>query len=253
MANPHGSFIWYERISRDVGAALAFYGKVVGWESHVSKDAGFPYHHLRAPDRKDIGGMIEMADGPPPGWLGYIGVDDVDRTVDEVKAAGGAVHVPPTDIPNVGRFALLSDPQGVPFYVMRGDHEEASEAFSQDVAHCAWNELSTGDPDAALDFYSRHFGWEKGDAMPMGEMGDYQFIDHGGRMIGAVMRNPPGGPPPMWRFYFGVPDIDAAAANVTGGGGTIHHGPEQIPGGDYIIIGGDPEGAIFGLVGPRKS
>jgi hypothetical protein len=89
--------------------------------------------------------------------------------------------------------------------------------------------------------------------MPMGEMGDYQFIGHAGETIGAVMAAPPGGPPPAWRFYFRVPDIDAAADAIGARGGAIMHGPVEIPGGEFAIVGGDPQGAAFGLVGPRKS
>ncbi len=62
-----------------------------------------------------------------------------------------------------------------------------------------------------------------------------------------------GGPPPAWNFYFGVAGIDAAAEAMSGAGGTIHHGPAEVPGGVFIIVGGDPQGATFGLVGPRRA
>ena len=88
--------------------------------------------------------------------------------------------------------------------------------------------------------------------MPMGEMGDYQFITHHGETLGAVMTRMPGGPPPAWKFYFGVEDIDAAAGTVSGKGGVIHYGPDEVPGGVFIIVASDPQGAMFGLVGPRK-
>src|SRR3546814_14570209 len=85
---------------------------------------------------------------------------------------------------------MVADPQGVVFYVMRGDGEEASTAFAgMTPGHCRWNELVTSDQAAALDFYIDQFGWEKGDAMPMGAAGDYRFIDHHGELIGAVMRS----------------------------------------------------------------
>ena len=88
--------------------------------------------------------------------------------------------------------------------------------------------------------------------MPMGELGEYRFINHNGGMIGAVMRNPADGPPPLWHFYFYVPDIDQAAAKVDAGGGKVHQGPHEIPGGDFMIVATDPQGALFGAVGPRK-
>src|SRR3546814_5980265 len=99
---------------------------------------------------------------------------------------------------------MVADPQGVVFYVMRGDGEEASTAFAgMTPGHCRWNELVTSDQAAALDFYIDQFGWEKGDAMPMGEAGDYRFIGHHGEMIGAVMNRMDGKQRPMWNYYFG--------------------------------------------------
>jgi predicted enzyme related to lactoylglutathione lyase len=120
------------------------------------------------------------------------------------------------------------------------------------AGHCQWNELQTTDQAAALAFYTGLFGWEKGGSMPMGEMGDYQFINHRGQMIGAMMNRVGNGPPPAWNFYFGVEDIDVAARAVTQKGGVIHYGPAEVPGGSFIIVGSDPQSAMFGLVGPRK-
>src|SRR5690606_22429029 len=103
-----------------------------------------------------------------PSWFGYVGVDDVDGIVADIVKAGGVQYIPPTDVPGVGRFAMLADPQGAPFYVMRGEPDETSTAFSPAKAgHCQWNELSTSDPAGALSFYTSRFGWTKGDTMPM--------------------------------------------------------------------------------------
>ena len=254
MTNAASEFIWYELMTGDAQAAADFYGAVVGWTTREF-EPGADYRILAAPDA-DVGGLMP----PPPdranlpaAWFGYIGVEDVDAKAREILAAGGAQHVPPTDIPGVGRFAVLADPQGVIFYIMRGAMEGASTAFKPNaVGHCQWNELNTTDPAAALAFYTRAFGWQKGDVMPMGEMGDYQFINIGEQMIGAVMGQPPGSPPPNWTFYFGVDDIDRAAKAVADKGGTILHGPAEVPGGDHIIIVNDPQGAMVGFVGPRR-
>ncbi|MBB3019449.1 hypothetical protein FHR70_002514 [Microvirga lupini] len=256
MANQHGDFIWYELLTNDADSAARFYGAVIGWQNREMEGAENGYR-LFATGSTEIAGFMPIpaeAEGMRPGWLGYVGVDNVDEAAADIVQAGGAQHMLPTDIPGVGRFALLADPQGVPFYVIRGASEETSTSFSPNgIGHCNWNELATSDPQAALTFYRARFGWEKGDAMPMGEMGDYQFIDHGGRTIGAVMRAMPEGPPPRWTFYFGVEDIDIAAQAVSGHGGTIHYGPAEVPGGVFIIVANDPQGALFGLVGPRRS
>jgi hypothetical protein len=136
---------------------------------------------------------------------------------------------------------------------MRGESEQASASFDWIKAgHCSWNELSTPDQAGALDFYTGRFGWEAGEVMPMGEMGGYQFINHGGEMIGAMMTNPPG-QPAGWKFAFGVRDIDGAAAKIAAAGGTVHHGPVEVPNGDRVVMATDPQGAAFIVVGPREA
>jgi predicted enzyme related to lactoylglutathione lyase len=255
--NRHGGFIWYELITADADAAAAFYAEVIGW---TASDAGVPGidYRLFSANGTDVAGHMNIpAEGAEmgmrPGWYGFVGVDDVDAAVAAIEGEGGTVLMPAMDIEGVGRMALVTDPQHVPFYVMRGASEEASSSFARQDGHCVWNELSPADQQGALAFYTGQFGWEPGDAMPMGEVGDYVFLNHGGEMIGAVSPTQGDGPLPMWRFYFQVRDIDAAAAKVAAAGGTVRHGPHPIPGGAYIIVATDPHGAVFGAVGPRKA
>jgi predicted enzyme related to lactoylglutathione lyase len=253
--NPHGSFIWYELLTDDPDAAAAFYGDVIGWTAASAGQGGMDYRIFSA-GGVGVAGHMKLPDGAAeagmrPGWLGYIGVDDVDSAAEGIIGAGGSVQMPATDIEGVGRIAMAADPQGVPFYVMRGASDEASTAFDAVKAgHCSWNELSTPDQAGALAFYTGQFGWEKGDVMPMGEMGGYQFIHHGGGMIGAIMTSPPG-QPPGWQFAFGVRDIDEAAERIAAAGGTVRHGPIEVPGGDRVVMATDPQGARFMAVGPR--
>ena len=258
MANPHGSFIWYELITPDPDAATRFYEAVVGWRVGSASAEHNGYREIAA-EGGHAGGMMPLTEemrqhGARPVWLGYIGVDDVDATVAAVEGDGGKVLMRAWDIPGIGRIAMLADPQGVPFYVMRGASDEDSNAFSTDQAqHVRWNELSTSDPDAAVAFYTRHFGWVQEGDMDMGAMGKYRFLHHAGEMIGAVMRKPEQMPVSLWTYYIGVDDIDRAHRAVTEGGGRIIHGPVEIPGGEFAIDAFDPQGAAFGLVGPRKS
>jgi hypothetical protein len=256
MPNPHGSFIWYELITRDPAAAARFYGEVVGWRVADSGVTGVDYRIL-SDERGQAGGVLAIsetgcANGMRPVWLGYIGVDNVDSAVEAIASEGGTLHMGAHDIPEVGRMAMVADPQNIPFYVMRGASDEVSTAFDPKAERrVAWNELVTTDQAAALDFYGRHFGFEKAGAMPMGEMGDYVFLAHGGVPIGAVMTKAPHQERPMWNFYFRVGDIDSAAERVRAGGGEVLHGPVEVPGGDFIVMGRDPQGASFGLVGGR--
>ena len=254
MANLHGSFIWYELMTTDPDAAGRFYADVVGWTVGEFDDQPAGYRIFSAGEAV-VGGLLALPaaaaeEGMLPGWLGYIGVDDVDAALADITAAGGAICMPARDIRNVGRLAMVADPQGAVFYVMRGASGKKSSSFDPaGTGRCAWNELATSDPSGALDFYTRLFGWSKGETMSMGEAGDYQLIDHAGASIGAMMPARDAAHPSAWGFYFKVGDVAAAAQRAAAGGGTILHGPSEVPGGDRIVIGADPQGAIFSLVG----
>lgn len=258
-----GGFIWYELMSSDPEASKRFYDAVVGWDIGPAVQEFNGYRMIGRSDGKAAGGVLPLTDemqqhGARPAWLGYIHVADVDRSVASIEQSGGKTYMAPFDISQVGRVAMVADPSGSPFYIMKpippaNDPNAQSDVFSVDQPqHVRWNELSSADQDGAIGFYSRHFGWVQDGAMPMGEMGDYKFIYANGVRIGAVMRKPPQLPVSMWTFYIGVEDIDRASEAVTNGGGQILHGPNEIPGGEYSLNGMDPQGASFGLVGPRK-
>lgn len=257
--NPTGDFIWYELMTTDSDVAKTFYDAVVGWDFGESAPEYNGYRMINTPDGSFAGGVMtinaEMQQhGARPIWLGYLNVDDVDQKVVSIEAAGGKALMGPTDIPNVGRIAMVADPQGAPFYVMKpippaGRENEPNTVFSpNDQGRCAWNELSTSDPVAARRFYGEQFGWTSDDFMPMGEFGEYRFFAHNGTTIGAVCKPMPGGSS-AWRYYIRVPSISAATDAVKAGGGTVAMGPHEVPGGDHIIIGNDPQGAEFALVG----
>lgn len=257
-ANKPGDYIWYELLTSDAEAAQAFYGSVLGWRYTDSGQPDMDYRIINACEHA-VGGLMqitrEMADhGARPVWLGYIAVDDVDATVAEIEKRGGRLQMAAMDIPMVGRIAMVADPQGAPFYVMKPLGEGKSLAFADDMprpGHCAWNELHTSDQEAAWRFYGDLFGWRQDGEMDMGPMGKYQFIRHGS-VLGAMMRADAAGGPPRWNQYFRVPDIDKARAAVEAGGGKVVQGPDEIPGGDFSMNCVDPQGAAFGLVGARR-
>ncbi|MCW3848149.1 VOC family protein [Sphingomonas sp. LB-2] len=260
MTNAHGSFIWYELMTADPKAAKTFYDDVIGWDIGEPMPGGKDYRGINAPDGM-AGGVMGLdadmlAHGAKPVWLPYFGVGDVDATVAGIVADGGQVHLPAFDVPEVGRIAMVTDPQGVPFYVMRGASDQASTAYQRrGLGHVSWNELMTPDDQAAIAFYGKHFGLSTAGSMPMGEMGDYTFLANGdskGEAVGAVMRTPPGRPS-GWGFYFRVPEIQAAKAKVEAGGGTVREDPMQVPGGEWVINCTDPEGVSFGLVSPENA
>ena len=264
MPDQTGMFVWYELLTPDPDGAKAFYDSVIGWT--VEQHSAFPngYRMIGRSDGMNAGGVIPLSDemqahGARPIWLGYIAVADVDRTVAAVEESGGKALMPPFDIPNVGRVAMVSDPAGAPVYVMAptppAEQPDAqSDVFSVDQPqHVRWNELTTSDPDGAVGFYSRQFGWGQEGSMPMGPAGDYRFVQHGSVNIGAISPQMQPDAPTGWIYYIGVDDIDRATSAVTSGGGQVLMGPHEIPGGEYSLIGLDPQGATFGLVGPRRA
>lgn len=260
---PHGGFIWYELMTPDPAAAKAFYDAVVGW--NIEPQSQFPngYRMIGRSDGKSAGGILPLTEemqqhGARPTWLGYLYADDVDASVAAIERDGGKTYMAAFDIPNIGRVAMVADPSGAPFYIMKpippeGQPDAQSDVFSVDQPQrVRWNELSTTDPDGAVDFYRRHFGWGQEGDMDMGEMGKYRFIQNGPATIGAIMSKPPQLPVSMWTYYVGVEDIDRAAEAIKAGGGQILNGPMEIPGGEFAVNAMDPQGASFGLVGPRK-
>lgn len=118
IINEANAFCWGELATRDAAASSAFYGKVFGWKSKTG-DPAYTEIHL---DGQPFGGMLTMTaemEGVPPHWSPYFAVDDCDAKVEKAKSLGANTCVPPQDIPNVGRFAVMADPQGAVFSIIK--------------------------------------------------------------------------------------------------------------------------------------
>lgn len=260
-----GGFIWYELMTPDAESAARFYGPVVGWTIGANQmpDGGIDYHAITRSDGGYAAGLLALNDemmggGARPGWLGYVHVPDVDAEIAAFVAEGGTLVMPATTLESIGRIAMVTDPFGAPLYLMTprppaGNPNAASDVFSIDRPQTVrWNELCTPDDEAAIAFYGRRFGWTQEGAIPMGPLGEYRFLQNGGTAIGAVMKQADfmqAG----WTFYFGVEDIDDALAAVRANGGDVRGEPRQVPGGEFTFHAVDPQGAAFGLVGPRSA
>lgn len=251
-------FIWYELMTTHLDAASRFYEGVLGWKVTASDQPGFDYRQI-AKDAANVGGLMALPPGAlemgvQPGFYGYVNVADVDAAVARIEIAGGALHMPVSDVPGVGRFAFVTDPQGARFYVMTpiGEEDQSTSFAPGRPGHGGWHELHTTDWKAAFEFYSTQFGWGEGNAMDMGSMGTYlQFNTGRGDMIGG-MRNANEIVEPYWLDYFNVDDIDAACDRVKKHGGKVVVGPHEVPSGDWILQGLDPQGARFALVASRQ-
>lgn len=264
MPNPAGSFIWYELMTDDVDGAARFYEKVVGWKVQggaAKSVGGHDYRIIGRDDGGSAGGILQLsadmvAHDAKPTWLGYIYTPDVDAAAAAIKADGGRVHMGPVDLP-VGRIAMVSDPTGASFYIMKpippaGKPEATSDVFDRKAAQrVTWNELSTTDLERAKAFYAKHFGFKFEREMDMGKGGPYCFIEHAGQDIGAMMRRPEPGAS-RWSFAFRTKGtIGAAKRAVEQSGGTVIVPPHEVPGGDFIVICDDPQGVRVTFVGTK--
>lgn len=256
----HGQFAWYELVSGDVAAATKFYGDVIGW---TAEKQGESYTVLKLGDA-GMAGVFPMNDqmkagGSRPGWMGYIVVDDVDKTVTDIVARGGKTWKPAEDVPGMLRFAVMGDPDGIPFVIFKPDPAMGNPVRPQPPTQGAfgWHELISPNWRKAWDFYAPLFGWKEGMAVDMGPMGTYQtFGMEGGDGIGGIggmMDTPPGAPAPgWWAYYICVDSVGAAIERVKAAGGKIVNGPHEVPGGSWIAQGQDTEGAFFSIASANE-
>jgi predicted enzyme related to lactoylglutathione lyase len=150
-----GLFVWYEHLTQDPNAAIAFYGDVIGWKTQPFTEAGGDYV-MWVGSQGPLGGVMKLPDevarmGAPPHWMAHVRVDDVDATAALATKLGGKVHKEPTDIPTVGRFAVLGDPQGAVLSTFKPNGPMTLHDPSKDGEFC-WNELLTSDSVAAFEF-----------------------------------------------------------------------------------------------------
>ncbi|WP_224244675.1 VOC family protein [Hyalangium gracile] len=255
MTMKKGRFDWYDLMTNDTVAAKRFYSETLGW--NVIKWEQGDYE-MWAVGEQPIGGMMALPDeakkaGARPHWLSYIQTDNVDATAKRAEQLGGRVHMSPTDIPSVGRFAILADPQGASFAVLQP--LEVMDDVPQKAGFFSWHELYTTDYQAAWKFYAELFGWKNTSAMDMGpEYGMYW-------MFGRDTQHPVGGmsniakgqnTPPYWLYYVTVDDIAATVASIQKHGGKLLNGPMDVPGGDKIAQCMDPQGAMFAVHMPAR-
>ncbi len=248
----HGQVIWYELMTNDVKAAESFYTHVVGWTvSPFDASSSQPYDIWMREGNAGVGGVAPIPKGMnvPPHWGMYIGAPNIDETVAAIEQRGGSAVTPPIDIPKVGRMRTMRDPQGATFSLLQPATAGTRPNVEPQIGEIAWHELYTTDAAAALKFYVELFGWQPTDAMDMGEMGKYYMFKRGVAFGGGMMNKPPAMAqvPPLWGFYFRVPDVHEAVERVKASGGTVLNGPMEVPGGDWVVSCMDPQGAAFSL------
>ena len=244
----HGLPCWYELATSDLTGAETFYTAVLGWTVADSGMPGMDYRIARA-NSAMVAGMIQAEAGQPTAWSIYFAVDDCDDSAAAATEMGATLIVPPADIPDTGRFAVLIDPQGAAFALLQPLPGGTGGAFDQQLpGHGNWHELITPDPLKALEFYGKLFGWTLSQSVPMGPDVTYHLFARAGLDIGGTWALPDTSP--HWKPYFGTTSAKAAASRVTKAGGKVVRGPDQVPGGSFILQIADPQGVRLALVGP---
>ncbi|MBM4367383.1 MAG: VOC family protein [Deltaproteobacteria bacterium] len=245
-----GAFCWYDLSTTDTAAAASFYSTLLGWTAAPHR-VGDESYTMWQQGETGFGGLMKLppqaaAMGAPPHWMGYVWVDDAEAAVARAVALGARVYVPATTIsPDVGRFAVLADPQGATFAVYQSARPSDGSDWKCPVA---WHECYTTDVEGAIAFYSGLFGWEKTDSMEMaGGAGVYQMFGKGGKTFGGMMLKPAEMPMPAWLYYFSVPSADEVATRAKALGAHVILGPMDVPGGGRIAVALDPQGASFAV------
>jgi len=244
-----GTFSWADVTTTDQEAAKSFYTGLFGWEADDQPVGDGVYYSMMR-----LGGRAAAAVSPQPPqqrdagvpsmWNNYVTVESADAAADRANELGATVHAPPFDVMDVGRMAVIQDPQGAFFMVWEPRASIGAEVVNAPAA-LSWNELASPDPPESADFYGSLFGWraEQMESSPV----PYLILWNGERTNGGIRELGDTPAPPHWMPYFGIEDIDAGLARTGELGGSALMGPVEAGPGRRIGVVRDPQGAVFGL------
>lgn len=250
---PSGTFSWTDLATTDAAAAKEFYTRLFGWQAHDVPAGPDNVYTMLMLEGKEVAALYEMsaeqqAQGIPPYWLSYITVDDVDASAERASALGGSLRVPPFDVLESGRMAVVQDPTGASFALWQPYQQIGAKLVNIPGALC-WNELATSDTERASAFYTSLFGWEATTSpAPTGTL--YTSFSNQGRMAGGMLQIAPewGDMPSNWAVYFAVEDCDATVARAQELGGEVLMPTTDIAGTGRFAVLQDPQGASFMVI-----
>jgi uncharacterized protein len=241
-----GKFVWHEQVSPDPRQAQDFYTRLFGWGTEVFKPGEVDYTMISSGGQSHGGFSTAMEGAPPPHWLSHVRVDKLDDTLEKATRAGGKVAAGPFEMGEVGRMAVIADPQGA--YISA---YEPADAGPVPEGVFVWDELGTTDVDGAQRFYEQVFDWTTNDMGP--DYGGYRIFNRGETGIAGMMTLQDASIPPMWLPYVAVDDADTTVAKASELGGSALMGPMDVPNVGRIAVLRDPQGATFGILKPQPA
>jgi predicted enzyme related to lactoylglutathione lyase len=234
-------FCWIELATNDSAAAKTFYTALFGW---TAKDMPTPdgVYTMLQKNGHDLGALYESKD-LPPNWASYINVESVDDSAKKAQNLGANLIAPPFDVMDIGRMAVVADPQGATFCLWQAKKHIGATIRGETGTLC-WNELMTSDIVGARDFYTRLFGWN------LKPSPEYTEINVGKTGVGGMMQmsSDMQGMPAYWTPYFAVGNCDATAEKAKSLAAQVYVKPADIPNVGRFSVLSDPQGAMFDII-----
>jgi predicted enzyme related to lactoylglutathione lyase len=255
-----GRFVWHDLSTTDIEGAKEFYGAIAPWTSKPWDDDGdfFLWENAGTP----VGGVMRLSgladmtsDGVAslPRWLPSVYVYDVDACARQVPKLGGRVLMQPREIPHVGCWAIITGPEGAPLSIFEPSSASPPGHEGQPrVGEFAWHELMSNDWQASLRFFGALFNWEKIDQHDMGSNGTYVIFGQKNQRLGGMFNGRADVGQPSWTSYVEVPSVKEVTEKVKSLGGTVVREPHEVPGGSWIALCADPQGATFALTSQAR-
>jgi predicted enzyme related to lactoylglutathione lyase len=252
-----GAFSWVELATTDQAAAKTFYSRLFGWAVDDSPVGPGETYSMFTLEGRHTGAAYTMREderqmGIPSHWNLYVTVRSADAVAGRVAGLGGKVLVPPFDVMDVGRMAVIQDPTGAVLALWEARKHIGTGIAGVPNTLC-WADLNTPDRDRVEPFYTGLFGWTFGkeDADPAHA---YWHIKNGEEYIGGL---PPAahqqpGVPPHWLVYFEVASCDASAEQAKQLGARWYLPPTSFEHVGRMAVIADPQGAVFALFEPER-
>jgi hypothetical protein len=250
----HGKWVWYELRSKDVEKSKAFFTELLGWQIEQQDMNGMKFELVKS-GGKDVATISPTEGKAKSHWVPFVSVPDVDAAVKTIEEQKGKVVKPAADIPDIGRFAIVTDPNGVEFAVFKGTRSDEPDAPAPVPGTFVWNEYQSKNKKAhtaAIAFYPAALGYTTSQ-MQMGEgkkQSSYDMLSFGEQPRAGMQVAKPASLGGQWLPWLTVEDVDGLIAKVKTAKGKVVVKPHDIPTVGRAAIIADPTGATIGVLKP---